>query len=385
MLATSDPKAGGPIPPVLLLVFNRPDTTKLVFERIRQARPRQLFIAADGPRSWLENEAEQCAAARAVTTRVDWDCQVKTLMREENLGCKRAVASAIDWFFEQVSEGIILEDDTLPGAEFFPFCAWLLEHFRNDPRVMHIGGNNFQFGRRRGDGAYYFSVFTHVWGWATWRRAWRHYDSGLSRIGELKRSGRLERIFKDRESREFWLGMFEMTARGEIDTWDSQWIMSIWNQGGLAVQPEANLVTNIGFGPSATHTKGQSRVASLPVRGLGRLCHPSCLAVDQAADDFSQRYVFFQHINDPERLARDVTAAIEAGDPREAAALAGSFLTLYPQDAALAWLELKALDLVGDRRRVAGRLEKFLALRPEHAQALALRDRLAAGAAPRSA
>jgi hypothetical protein len=363
-------------PPVLLLVFNRPDTTKLVFERIRQARPRRLFIAADGPRPGRENEATLCAAARAVTARVDWDCEVETLMRADNLGCKRAVASAIDWFFEQVSEGIILEDDTLPGAEFFPFCAWLLEHCRDDQRVMHIGGNNFQFGRRRGDGAYYYSIFTHVWGWATWRRAWRHYDPDLSELGEFKRSGRLESIFKDPESREFWLGMFEKTARGEIDTWDFQWILSIWNQGGLTVQPEANLVTNIGFGPDATHTRGQSRVASLPVGAIGRLRHPSSLEVDQAADDFSQRYIFFQHINDPERLALDVAQAIEAGDPVEAAALAGSFLTLYPQNAALAWLELKALVLAGDRRRVAGRLKRFLAARPDHPEALALRSRL---------
>ena len=376
MRTISNSKSDGSTAPVLLLVFNRPDTTKLVFERIRRARPRRLFIAADGPRPCMENEAALCAAARAVTAAVDWDCEVKTLMRDENLGCKRAVGSAIDWFFEQVSEGIILEDDTLPGADFFPFCTWLLEHFRDDQRVMHIGGNNFQFGRRRGDGAYYYSAFTHIWGWATWRRAWRHYDRDLRGLGEFKRSGRLESIFKDRESRECWLGIFEKTARGEIDTWDSQWLMSTWNQEGLAVLPEANLVTNIGFGPDATHTRGQSRIASLPVGTLGRLRHPSSLDVHRGADDFSQRYIFFQHINDPERLALDVAQAIEAGDPVEAAALAGSFLTLYPQDAALAWLELKALALVGDRRRVAGRLKRFLAARPDHPEAQALRNRL---------
>jgi hypothetical protein len=162
--------------PVLFLIFNRPNTTEQVFEAIAKAKPRCLFVAADGPRTDKEGEAEKCQAVRDIIKRVDWDCEVKTLFREQNLGCKEAVSSAITWFFEQVEEGIILEDDCLPSDSFFSFCAELLEKYRDDKRIMMISGDNFQDGIQRGDASYYFSSVPWIWGWATWRRAWRLYD-----------------------------------------------------------------------------------------------------------------------------------------------------------------------------------------------------------------
>jgi len=151
--------------PVLLLIFNRPDTTQLVFNKIRKARPAELYIAADGPRKNQPDDPENCRKAREILRQVDWDCKISTLFREENLGCKIGVSSAIDWFFSEVEEGIILEDDCVPDQSFFQFCQELLARYRDDKRVMMISGDNFQFGRRRTDYSYYFSQYVHIWGW----------------------------------------------------------------------------------------------------------------------------------------------------------------------------------------------------------------------------
>ena len=164
--------------PVLFLVFNRPDTTEKVFEAIRQAKPQKLFVAADGPRGNRLGEKEKCEQVRKIATTVDWDCEVKTLFREKNLGCKFAVSSAIDWFFKNVEEGIVLEDDCLPSQSFFWFCQELLERYRNDERVMLIGGNNRGVDFLKNH-SYFFSKYVQIWGWATWRRSWEKYDSKI--------------------------------------------------------------------------------------------------------------------------------------------------------------------------------------------------------------
>lgn len=135
--------------PILLLIFNRPDTTQEVFDAIKQAKPKRLFIAADGPRGEKPGEFEKCQAARKIVEQVDWECDFQGLFRENNLGCKKAVSSSISWFFDKVDEGIILEDDCLPDPSFFQFCEELLKHYRNNPKIMHISGNNFQCGRKR--------------------------------------------------------------------------------------------------------------------------------------------------------------------------------------------------------------------------------------------
>src|SRR5262249_20722231 len=158
--------------PVLFLIFNRPNTTARVMEAIRTAGPGRLYVAADGPRDGNADEAKRCAEVRRIATQVDWPCEVQTLFRERNLGCRQAVSSAITWFFEQEQEGIILEDDCLPSPSFFPYCAELLARFRNDERIMCITGCNFQQDMKGYPYSYYFSKYHHVWGWATWRRAW---------------------------------------------------------------------------------------------------------------------------------------------------------------------------------------------------------------------
>ncbi len=175
--------------PVLFLIFNRPETTEQVFSAIKKAQPPRLYIAADGPRSEYPNDAESCDISRAIATNVDWDCEVKTLFQDQNLGCRLAVSGAVDWFFEQETEGIILEDDCLPDQSFFLFCQELLEQYRDDTRIMQIGGTNYQFGKKRTNYSYYFSRYGHLWGWASWRRAWSFYDEKMKQWPTAKQNG----------------------------------------------------------------------------------------------------------------------------------------------------------------------------------------------------
>lgn len=278
-------------PAVLLLVFNRPDTTARVFEAIRRARPALLYVAADGPRPGREGEAERCEEVRRLVTQVDWPCQVKTLFRNLNLGCKSAVSGAITWFFEREEEGIILEDDCLPSEDFFRFCSELLPYYRAEPRVMHISGDNFQDGIIRGDGSYYFSRYPHIWGWASWRRAWKHYDVSLTSWPEARRCKWLKGLKLDGAERRYWTRSFNRVYAGAIDTWDYQWLYACWRERGVGILPNVNLVTNIGESPNATHTKVASPGIGIPRGNLSRVVHPVGFHTDGRAD----RYTFDSH------------------------------------------------------------------------------------------
>jgi hypothetical protein len=275
--------------PVLFLVFNRPDTTARVFDAIRREKPARLYIAADGPRTGHLTDSERCAAVRDIVKNVDWPCQMHYLLREVNLGCKRAVSSAITWFFEHEPEGIILEDDCLPDPAFFPFCSSLLERYRDDARVMHICGDNFQHGMRRGKGSYYFSRYVHVWGWASWRRAWAGYDAEMNTWKDFLSGGGLMTMVQ--EEQEYWTRVLNRAASGGIDTWDYQWVFSVWAHHGLAIIPNVNLVQNIGFGADATRTTSHDAVRlQIPTEHPGPLVHPPLVVPDGEADAFTFRH-----------------------------------------------------------------------------------------------
>lgn len=273
-------------PPILFIIFNRPDVTKRVFERIRKAQPRQLFIAADGHRVNVLTDIKLCESARQAVKLIDWDCNVQTLFRETNLGCKLGVSSAINWFFEQVEAGIILEDDCLPHISFFRFCGELLQKYSIDERVMAINGTNFQFGSRYSNDSYYFSRYVDVWGWATWRRAWQNYDITMKNWSRFRDNQQLVDLFGTEEAAGYWSERFDRTARGEVDTWDFQWIFASLLQGGMSIVPNVNLVSNLGFGINATHTKRLNyALADLPAHAMRfPLRHPDRVHINDAAD-----------------------------------------------------------------------------------------------------
>lgn len=278
--------------PVLFLIFNRPDVTARVFAAIRKARPRRLFIAADGPRSNRDREAELCDQTRAVVANIDWSCDVQLRFQSENLGCRLAVSSAITWFFDQVDRGIILEDDCLPNESFFPFCEELLNRYADDTRIMQISGDNFQKVRRTIGYDYYFSIFNHIWGWATWRRAWKHYDVSMTGFNQKTVRELLYSMKHGRHFVEYWLDIFDRTHQGKIDTWDYQWTYSIWCARGLTILPSKNLISNIGFDANATHTTSSSWLAQLPTESLVIARHPLRVTVNQNADRYTAKCVY---------------------------------------------------------------------------------------------
>ena len=262
--------------PVAFLIFNRPDTTKRVFAEIRKAKPPKLLVVADGPRPDHPGEAEKCAETRAIVEQVDWNCEVLTNYADENLGCKRRVSSGLDWVFQNVEEAIILEDDCLPHISFFRYCQELLNYYRTDDRIMHINGNNYgvdQSSIHRY--SYSFTRFPQVWGWATWRRAWLSFDPDLKKWPTFRDNGWLNNIGLRDYYCERLKQRWNLVYEGGIDTWDFQWHFAVISQGGLAISPKVNLVTNIGFGESATHTTGGSYKADIPIHEIDfPLQHP---------------------------------------------------------------------------------------------------------------
>jgi hypothetical protein len=273
--------------PVLLLIFNRPDTTRRVLQALRTAAPPRVYVAADGPRPSRPGEVEACLEARSVVDEIDWTQEIQTLYRNVNLGCRRAVSSGIDWFFEHEERGVILEDDCLPDASFFPFCEELLERYDDEPRVLGISGDNFLPSKQGLDPSYTFSRYCHVWGWATWRRAWMTNDAAMESWPELRRTDWLLRLGDgDPYFAAYWAEQFDAVFTGRLDTWDYVWNYSAWRAGGLFATPLRNLVSNIGFGPSATHTRSMtSPFGHLPIERMPfPLRHPSAVEHDTQGD-----------------------------------------------------------------------------------------------------
>ena len=274
--------------PVVMIVFRRPEHTERVLLAIRRARPKRLLIIADGPNPNRPGEVEKCAAARAVVDRlVDWDCELLKNYSETNLGVERRFHTGFDWVFEQCESAIILEDDELPDDSFFDFCQNLLKLYRDDERVMAINGTNYQFDQYSTPHSYYFSRYFHCWGFATWRRAWKHYDVKIRRWPELRGTPWLMDICagNNTEAR-YHAEVFDRLTRGEIHTWDYQVTFAMWANSGLAITPNVNLVSNIGFGAGALHHTGtDSPFANMATVEMPQpLLHPPSVLRDLTAD-----------------------------------------------------------------------------------------------------
>jgi hypothetical protein len=297
--------------PVVLLVYARPDTTRRLVDIVRVARPPRVLVVADGPRG-LE-DAALCEETRAVVEQADWNCEVLTNYADANLGLKRRVESGLDWAFDLVDEAIVLEDDCLPHPTFFRFCDELLDRYREEPRVLSISGDAFVPGDGRA--SYRFSRYQHIWGWATWRRAWRLYDAELRRWPEFREAGWLEGMFEGRASVDYWTYLFERTYTRR-HTWDYARLLAAWLAEGLSAVPDRNLVTNVGFREDATNTRPEQRnaFADLPASAMDfPLRHPAALARDVEADHAVEDAMFGGTVR---RLFQRLRAAV----PEEAQA-----------------------------------------------------------------
>jgi len=276
--------------PILFIIFNRPDSTQQVFNLIRKVQPKYFYVSADGPRENNLNDIEKCRLTREIISGVDWHCELKTFFREENRGCGRGPAEAITWFFEQVEEGIILEDDCVPHPEFFNFCEILLKRYKDNPLILSISGSNFQNGNIRGKASYYFSIHNKIWGWATWRRTWENYDYLLNNITLEEFVSILKNLFSHKAERNYWLKVFNFSkdTHKHNSAWDFQFMFLQWKLGGLTITSNTNLVKNIGFTDDATHTRWGSNNPHFKrkVAPIYPLVHPDSIKRDIQADDF---------------------------------------------------------------------------------------------------
>lgn len=282
---------------VLFLIFNRPDTTRRVFEAIRAARPARLYVAADGPRVGRPDDVRLCEEARKVAVEVDWPCQVKTLFRETNLGCKRGPSGGIDWLFENEEDGIILEDDVLPLESFFPFCEELLERYRHRSEIAMISGCNFVERYIQPTKSYMFIRYGHTWGWATWRRSWKDYDGEMQEWPLWKQTGALRLLSENgRRFEAYWRSVFDGVFSGEIDNaWDYAWQFACWRNSRLSIQPSVNLTENIGFRVDGTHTTSAPPDhvrESRPTEMTFPLRHPECVIYSKSIDSMIDKKVF---------------------------------------------------------------------------------------------
>ena len=299
---------------VALIVFNRPATTERVFAEIAKARPRQLFVIADGPRPDHPEDARQCAAARAAVEKVDWPCTVATAYAETNLGCGKRPATGLDWLFQQVDRAIILEDDCVADPSFFRFCDELLEKYRDDHRVMMVAGTSLC----PIPTAYSYNFCYHHsnCGWATWRRAWQYFDARISRWPTLRATGWLAEILEDPRAVEHWTSIFDRAhaAAGEADYWDYQWTFAMWAQRGLSITASENLITNIGFAAGATHPYSlDDRKANRPTMSVSfPLAHPPEVLRHEAEDRLAFSFIR-RHSSPaagPRRLRRLIFSAL---------------------------------------------------------------------------
>jgi hypothetical protein len=282
--------------PVAMAIYRRPDTTARVFERVRAAQPSELLVFANAPRPGDEEEARLCAESRAVITDgIDWDCRLRTRFNDEHLGLREQIAGGLDWVFAQVETAIVLEDDCLPEPSFFAYCDELLERYADDERVFAISGDDFRWRKTPPQHSYEFSRYPLIWGWATWRRAWRHYDADLRAWPSLRASGWLEEFLGDSYAAKYWAHQFDRVEAG-LEAWDYVWVLSCWINGGLTAVPTTNLVSNLGFRGDATHTvdhDGRHPFAAMATEPMPwPLRHPSAVTRDEETDGFLEDVVF---------------------------------------------------------------------------------------------
>lgn len=277
--------------PVLLIVFSRLDTTQQVFERIRAVRPRQLFVASDGPREHKAGESEKVQEVRDfILESVDWECEVQTLFQESNLGCKYNPQGAISWFFSSVEMGIVLEDDCVPSLSFFRYCQELLERYKDDTRIFGISGTN-RIPEISIPRSYYFSEFFFTWGWASWSNRWALHEKNLENYHKYLDDPLLPKKLKNRVANKKLIERARISYDDKLDAWDYQWIVSCFMNNALIATPTVNLVRNIGFGEGSTHTSREKEIIveneiEFP------LDHPIIFHANQEADDFLFRKIF---------------------------------------------------------------------------------------------
>lgn len=269
--------------PILLIIYNRAEETHNCFEVLKVLKPSKLYVAGDGADPDKKVDYAKCLRARNVVT-PNWECDVKTFYKDEHVGKAQMIFQAINWFFENEPEGIILLDDILPHIDFFYYCEELLERFRHVHKVVHISGANFQKHHKRGDASYYFSAYANTWGFATWKDRWTHFDLKMTELNNVNFNEIVGRYFAKKKERKHWIKWYNVLKIKKLDLWDYQYNFHLWFQDGLCVTPNTNLITNAGFKKNKKH---RIRKLMMPSRAILPLTHPEEIVQETRADYYA--------------------------------------------------------------------------------------------------
>ena len=276
--------------PILLIAFNRPDHTRLVLTEIVKAAPKDLFVFQDGARNDCPEDVEKCQKVRRVVEELTSGLSglsTHFYYSDTNLGCGPGPAAALAWFFDQVESGIIFEDDAVPHPDFFSYAGQLLERYKDDSSVCAIGSMNVD-AQRWGDSSYYFSMMNrNLCAWATWRRAWQRFDLRLMNTSRRQLSRALRYYKCGVLEREYWCDRLDEVHKNgcEGKSWDIQFFMSIWLNGGKGIIPSVNLSSNIGTVGEATHSMAAGNIIdNVPTRPVLPLVYPVDETVQYEAD-----------------------------------------------------------------------------------------------------
>lgn len=294
---------------VLVVAFNRADRLTELFDKLPREQISAIYVALDAPRSGSLKDVSACEAVRQVVNNAPEDVPIFKLQHLRNLGAGRAVPAAITWFFSHEEEGIILEDDCQPGPDFFQFSAEMLSTYRDQPTVMMVSGNNHNFQTQRPPDTYQFSRHGHIWGWATWRRAWNLYDHSMAAWPSLRRTTWLREVCGGhRDAERYWRWVFDETRKDKFDAWDYRWTFSMWREGGVSIVPARNLVENSGFDDRSTHTTtAPDWYQSIPRGDLQfPLRHPTSIETDDEADRWTDIHIFSTNLKGLARMKQAV-------------------------------------------------------------------------------
>ncbi len=272
--------------PIVLFVYNRPQLVAQVIDHVKEIKPKKILVIADGPNPLKSLDKGLCKEVYDVLNdMINWPCDIEWNSSSQNLGCGRRVSSGIDWAFSKVKEAIFLEDDCLPDKSFFQFCAELLDHYRDDERIGQICGSNAFSETVKLETSYCFSRYGPIWGWASWRRAWKSYDFSMKSWEQVRKTGFLRSVVKTKYEEKARIRLYDELVAGEIDTWDFQWGYAKMLNSMLSIIPAENLIKNIGFGSDATHTSSVTATQQTTKTLSFPLVHPSLILPNPNFDE----------------------------------------------------------------------------------------------------
>jgi hypothetical protein len=283
--------------PIVLICFNRPLETEKVFSKIKSIKPKKLFLIMDGPKKNCNDDAINCIQVKNIITKIAWNCKVYKNFSKKNLGLKKRIVTGLNWVFNRTNSAIILEDDCLPSNDFFNYCEKLLIYYKKNNLVKFITGNNFQRSKLNIKADYYFSKYSHIWGWATWKNTWKLYCDNNKIWDKYLDSKDFRKICPNYLERRYWKSMFNEVKNDHLKSWSIYLLFSIWRSGGLTATPNINLVKNLGFNKRATNTKTGKIEYNKKIQNIGKdLKHPKEISHNFSADNYVFENVYNQSL-----------------------------------------------------------------------------------------